>query len=131
MSDQPERPPAEAEIVAYYDRGGEAPRLASGPNQIEMARTQDVLQRVLPPPPAVIYDVGGGPGAYACWLARLGYEAHLVDLSPLHVEQARQASLAQPDAPLASCAVGDARQLARPDASVDAVLLLGPLYHLT
>src|SRR5260221_6060897 len=50
---------------------------------------------------------------------------------PLHVEQARQASARQPEHPLASAEVGDARRLPRADASVDAVLLLGPLYHLT
>ncbi len=49
----------------------------------------------------------------------------------LHVEQARRASDEQPAAPLASATVGDARRLDRPDASVDAALLLGPLYHLT
>ncbi len=79
----------------------------------------------------MIFDVGGGPGAYACWLAQQGYEVHLIDAMPRHVEQARQASQAQPDHPLASIAVGDARHLERPDASVDAVLLFGPLYHLT
>ncbi len=56
---------------------------------------------------------------------------HLVDAHPLHVELARQASLAQPDASLAEIVVGDARSLKRPDTSVDVVLLLGPLYHLT
>src|SRR5262249_7357408 len=75
--------------------------------------------------------VGGGPGVYACWLARLGHEVHLVDAVPLHVEQAREASRRQPDHPLASAAAGDARRLDRPDGSADAVLLLGPLYHLT
>jgi len=33
--------------------------------------------------------------------------------------------------PLASCRVGDARDLDLPDGSADLVLLLGPLYHLT
>ncbi len=79
----------------------------------------------------MIFDVGGGAGVYACWLAKQGYEVHLVDAVRLHVEQARQASENQPDYPLTSVAVGDARQLDRPDASVDAVLLFGPLYHLT
>jgi SAM-dependent methyltransferase len=36
----------------------------------------------------------------------------------------------QPDAPLADAEVGDARELPAADRSVDAVLLLGPLYHL-
>jgi ubiquinone/menaquinone biosynthesis C-methylase UbiE len=61
----------------------------------------------------------------------LGYEVHLLDFMPLHVEQARQASARQAAHPLASAEVGDARQLPRPEGSVDAVLLLGPLYHLT
>ncbi|HLH73563.1 MAG TPA: class I SAM-dependent methyltransferase, partial [Chloroflexota bacterium] len=82
-------------------------------------------------PPATILDVGGGPGVYACWLASEGYEVHLVDAVPLHVEQALRASEAQPGCPLASVRLGDARQLLQADASADVVLLLGPLYHLT
>ena len=38
---------------------------------------------------------------------------------------------AQPESPLAGCRVGDARALEFEDASADAALLLGPLYHLT
>jgi SAM-dependent methyltransferase len=38
---------------------------------------------------------------------------------------------AQQPSPVASVAAGEARNLAFPDASADAVLLLGPLYHLT
>jgi ubiquinone/menaquinone biosynthesis C-methylase UbiE len=75
--------------------------------------------------------VGGGPGVYACWLACAGYEVHLIDPVPVHLEQARAASNAQPGHPIAGLSLGDARQLARPDESADAVLLLGPLYHLT
>lgn len=53
-----------------------------------------------------------------------------MDVLPLHVDQARAASALQSEAPLASVALGDARHLDHADASVDAVLLLGPLYHL-
>ena len=112
-------------------QGIEADRLQRGSGRIEFARTQEIVSRYLPPAPAVIFDIGGGPGVYACWLARLGHEVHLIDPVPLHVEQARQASAQQPDAPIASCIVGDARHLDRADASVDVALLLGPLYHLT
>lgn len=119
------------EFFEHYGSGYEAQRLQSGSSQIELARTQELVMRYVPSPPAVIFDVGGGPGVYACWLAQQGYEVHLLDANPLHVELARQASQEQPDAPLASIEVGDARNLKRPDASVDVVLLLGPLYHLT
>ncbi len=76
-------------------------------------------------------DVGGGAGAYACWLASRGYQVHLIDPVPRHVEQALAASVKQPHHPLASAAVGDARQLDQADQTADAVLLLGPIYHLT
>jgi ubiquinone/menaquinone biosynthesis C-methylase UbiE len=81
-------------------------------------------------PPAVVADVGGGPGRYAVWLAERGYRVHLIDPLPLHVEQARAAARGRPAAALASAEVADARALRLPDASADAVLLLGPLYHL-
>lgn len=118
------------EAFAHYERGQEAQRLLKGLGQLELVRTQELLNRYLPAPPAVIFDVGGGSGIYACWLAQQGYEVHLVDVVPLHIEQARAASQLQSDRPLANAVVGDARQLDRDDASVDAVLLLGPLYHL-
>lgn len=128
MSPPHELPP---EVLGYYAAGGEARRLSAGTSRLEMVRTREILARYLPPPPAVVLDVGGGPGAYACWLAARGYEVHLIDPVPLHVEQARGASQRQPDRPLASARLGDARCLEAADAAADAVLLLGPLYHLT
>jgi ubiquinone/menaquinone biosynthesis C-methylase UbiE len=118
------------EVAAHYALGLERDRLAHGPGALEFARTQVLLERYLPAPPAVVADIGGGPGRYAVWLAERGYRVHLVDPVPLHVEQARAASGGRPGATLASAEVGDARALGLPDASVDAVLLLGPLYHL-
>jgi SAM-dependent methyltransferase len=119
------------EFFEHYASGYEAGRLQGGTSQIELARTQELVMRYVPALPAVIFDVGGGPGVYACWLAKQGYEVHLVDATPLHVELARQAQASQPDTPLASIEVGDARRLKRPDESCDVVLLFGPLYHLT
>ena len=118
-------------IVAYYERGDEIRRLSSSGGQLEETRIRELISRHLPATPAVVYDVGGGPGNYACWLARGGYEVHLVDPVPLHVEQASAASQAQPDYPIVELYVGDARHLDRANDSVDVVLLLGPLYHLT
>ena len=118
------------EIAAYYGLGLERDRLDTGTGALELARTQAMLERFLPSAPAVIADVGGGPGRYAVWLAERGYEVHLVDAVPLHVEQARAHARDRPGAMLASAETGDARALHLQDTSVDAVLLLGPLYHL-
>jgi len=117
-------------IVGHYADADEAARLRQGGCQLEHARTQELILRHLPPARATIIDAGGGAGIYACWLASRGYQVHLIDLVPKHVEQARAASAQQPDHPLASAEVGDARRLPHADASADAVLLLGPLYHL-
>jgi ubiquinone/menaquinone biosynthesis C-methylase UbiE len=117
-------------ILGYYGAGLERDRLFEGRSQLERVRTQELLARHLPPPPAVILDVGGGPGVYARWLATEGYEVHLVDPVPLHVDQA-VSDLELGRHPLASARVGDARHLEQPAMSADAVLLMGPLYHLT
>lgn len=116
-------------LDGFYSEYDEAGRLENGLFSLERDRTRDVLERTLSPPPAVIADVGGGPGAYAFWLAARGFSVHLVDLVPKHVSQAWERSEKGPHR-LASIAVGDARQLELDDASADAVLLLGPLYHL-
>lgn len=118
-------PSLPVEIVAHYSAGVEQPRLSGGTSRLEFTRTRLLLQRFLPRPPAHILDVGGGPGSYAHWLTAEGYTVHLVDAVPLHVEQARATS----NGYTAEC--GDARDLRAADASADAVLLLGPLYHLT
>jgi SAM-dependent methyltransferase len=118
-------------ISAHYEAGAEVDRLVSnGERGLELVRTLELLERYLPPPPARILDVGGGPGVYAGILARQGYELSLVDPLPLHVERAAAVSAAQPDAPF-HARVGDARELPEPDDSCDAALLFGPLYHLT
>ncbi|HKF05663.1 MAG TPA: methyltransferase domain-containing protein [Candidatus Sulfotelmatobacter sp.] len=117
-------------IVGYYGNSDEDSRLRMGWFRLEHARTQELILRHLPPASATVIDAGGGSGAYACWLAELGYQVHLIDVVAKHVEQARAASARQPEHPLASAEVGDARRLAHPDASADIVLLLGPLYHL-
>src|SRR5580765_8152374 len=117
-------------IVRHYGDADEDSRLRTGWFQLERARTQELLLRYLPPPPATIIDAGGGSGIYGCWLAARGYEVHLIDPVTKHVEQARAASAKQPDHPLASAEMGDARRLMQADNSANAVLLLGPLYHL-
>lgn len=117
-------------IRSYYDRRPEETRLERGLSQLEAARTRQLIARHAPPPPATVLDVGGAAGAYAAWLAAAGYVVHLVDPVPRLIEEARRrnATLARP---MASCEVGDARALRASAGSVDVVLLLGPLYHLT
>jgi ubiquinone/menaquinone biosynthesis C-methylase UbiE len=118
------------EIVNFYTETNEESRLGVGSSQLEFGRTKELIRRFLPIPPAQVIDVGGASGLYAFWLASLGYQVHLIDATPRLVDVARQQ---QDDAThrLESIAVGDARHLSFDETSVDAVLVFGPLYHLT
>jgi ubiquinone/menaquinone biosynthesis C-methylase UbiE len=119
------------EIIDHYNRYDESERLTHDIGPLELARTQELIQRFLPPPGAVILDVGGANGIYSFWMARMGYRVHLVDIVPRHIAQAR-AVLAQPGSPqMESLSTGDARALDFPDACAEGVLMHGPLYHLT
>ena len=122
--------PLPDEILGYYENGREAARLESPFFQWEKIRTLDLMDRFLPPAPAVILDVGGGAGAYAFHLADKSYIVDLVDPVPLHIEQAREQSRTRQRVPR-SLQVGDARAIPAEDGTADAVLFFGPLYHLT
>lgn len=119
----------ELSLEEYYARAPEETRLDRGRFVLERSRTQELIRRYLPAPPATVLDVGGAAGAYAFWLADLGYDVHLVDLTPRLIAEARRLNVEREPA-IRTCSVGDARSLDFRDASVDAVLLLGPLYHL-
>ena len=119
----------ETHVRAHYETGIERDRLDLPLGVVEFERTKEIVGRHLPPPPATVADIGGGPGRYAVWLAELGYGVVHRDAVPLHVEQAREAAAAARVA--VDAGVGDARSLDLADESVDSVLLLGPLYHLT
>jgi ubiquinone/menaquinone biosynthesis C-methylase UbiE len=118
------------DIEKHYSQSEEWQRLSSGQGELERLRTLAILARELPPAPAIVYDIGGGAGVYSFPLAERGYKAHLIDPVELHLEQARAHANASGIA-LASIARGDARKLDIPASTADAILLLGPLYHLT
>src|ERR1041385_479867 len=96
----------ESQILRYYQAGQEAARLESPFFHWEKTRTLDLLDRFLPPAPAVILDVGGAAGAYAFPLASKGYLVDLIDPVPLHIEQAKQRAAVEQPAPR-SFEVGD------------------------
>jgi SAM-dependent methyltransferase len=117
------------EVRSHYESEiVEADRLTRGGGRLEFVRTQEIIRRHLPPGRLTILDVGGAAGVHADWLAGDGHTVHVVDPMPNHIEQAR--GLAGPGRAI-TAEVGDARRLTAADGSADAVLLLGPLYHLT
>ena len=95
------RPEARAH---YEEDASERDRLTQGHGVLEFLRTQELLARHLPAPPAHILDVGGAAGIHAFPLGDQGYDVDPIDPVELHVRQAREASAASP-APLRSAEV--------------------------
>ena len=118
------------EVIRHYrDETDEGQRLARGLGQLELLRTREIVRRHLPDGPLRVLDVGGATGVHAAWLAEDGHRVHVVD--PVASQVARVLELPGARAGRITAEVGDARRLAIEEASFDAVLLLGPLYHLT
>ena len=77
-----------------------------------------------------VLDIGGGPGRYSVYLAELGYDVTLVDLSEGNVELAKRKF--EEYGVNAEAHVCDARDLSALElGKFDNVLLMGPLYHLS
>lgn len=116
-------------VEALYDNDTQREWEREDRHRTEFAITRRALAQHLPPPPARILDCGGGPGRYAIPLAQQGYDVTLFDLSAGNLafaqEKAREAGA------MLAFAQGTATDLSRfADAEFDAVLLMGPLYHL-
>lgn len=122
------------DVRRYYEAFGEREwqRLdhpADG--AIEFAVTCHALATHLPASGRVL-DLGGGPGRYALWLAERGYRVLLADLSPTLLDIARERVRNSPARRLVEDIVEAAAcDLSRwANDSFDAVLALGPFYHL-
>lgn len=116
-------------VISYYNAFDEWGRLNREP--IEFIINMHHIQSMLPPEGHIL-DNGAGPGKYSIELAKRGYRVTLTDLTPRLVEFARtKAQEYQVEGQFDGFYPADARDLSLfPDNHFDAVLMLGPLYHL-
>lgn len=115
-------------IIKYYSNFNEKDRLISI-NSLERIRSQEIILRYLPKKKIKILDIGGAAVIYSFWLASLGYEVDLIDLTPTHIDQAK-VNEKKSGIKLNSIQVGNACELPYKDNIYDFVLLMGPMYHL-
>jgi ubiquinone/menaquinone biosynthesis C-methylase UbiE len=121
-------------VRAYYASFGEREwaRLENPDDgAVEFAVTCHTIATYLPPNARVL-DIGGGPGRYTIWLAQRGHRVVLADLSPELLSIARsKIDQAGVGVMIEEIVEADACDLSHwADDSFDAVLCLGPFYHL-
>jgi S-adenosylmethionine-dependent methyltransferase len=123
----------EFRVARHYDEGAFEYELDRLPRDspAEYAITKRWLERLIPPG-ALVAEVGVGGGFYSEFLARRGCSLHLIDISARLLDhvQARLASAGLSPQVLGAHLASAADLAQLPSASLDAVLLLGPLYHL-
>ena len=119
-----------SDIRSYYDSATERELARLGRHQLEHDITWLYLDRYLPSEGAVL-DIGAGAGGYTVELARRGYTVTAVDLSGKLIELCRKRVSEAGLAKNVTFLVADARDLRDVGhGPFDAVLLMGPLYHL-
>jgi SAM-dependent methyltransferase len=118
------------DIAAYYNNDPERENSRLERHQLEYDLTWHYLTQYLPPQGHLL-EIGAATGRYTLELAKRGYQLTAVDMSEKLLEIARQRSLEEGLEKQISFILADARDLSSiQKKDFDAVLLMGPLYHL-
>lgn len=116
-------------VRSYYDAAVEQEWHRLERVYFEFEINKRYIDRYIKPGDRVL-DAGGGPGRYSLHLASRGADVTLLDLSPENVLFAKKKAEEQGLSIETVC--GDARFLdEKVKGMFDAILLMGPLYHLT
>jgi SAM-dependent methyltransferase len=119
-----------SDIREYYDNYVEKEGTRLERHQQERDVTWRYLDKYLPKRGRIL-EIGAATGAYTIPLAKKGYSVTAVDLSPKIVEACKQRVAEEGLEDRVTCYTADARELGSvPGKNYDAVLLMGPLYHL-
>lgn len=114
-------------LEAYYSQKDENARLLSRHGSVEYLTTMRYIKRFIKPGSRIL-EVGAGTGRYSIALARAGHQVTAVELVQHNIDVFRAQMTAEDKIDLLQ---GNALDLSRfADHSFDAVLVLGPLYHL-
>lgn len=118
------------DIAAYYNLNPEREHGRLAINQLEFDLTMRFLKRYLPPSRRLL-EVGAATGRYTLPLVEAGYDLTAVDLAPAQMQFCRAQLQEAGMASHGRFVVSDVRSIGLVKAECfDAILLMGPLYHL-
>jgi S-adenosylmethionine-dependent methyltransferase len=119
-----------SDIRDYYDTQVEKEETRLERHQLERDITLRYLGDYLPADGKIL-EVGAATGAYTLWLAQQGYSVVAVDLTPSLLQRCRERLMVAGLESQVDFRLADARNLTEvPEKDFEAVLLMGPLYHL-
>ena len=119
-----------SDIAFYYNSDPEREHGRLEQHQLEYELTWRYLEAYLPPHGCIL-EVGAATGRYTLELARRGYTVTAADLSAELLEESKKNLANEGLAEQVRFVVADARGLGEVgEKEFDAVLLMGPLYHL-
>lgn len=118
-------------VKNYYKKRTEIEWKRLDRYRMEFEITKKILRKNIPLTAKKICDIGGGPGKYSFYLAKLGYEITLVDLVNENIAYAKKLQKKE-GIELNNFITANAVNLKMiSDNEFDIVLLMGPIYHLT
>ncbi|HEY9121582.1 MAG TPA: class I SAM-dependent methyltransferase [Brevefilum sp.] len=119
-----------SDIISFYDRNPQVEHNRLEEHQLEFDLTWRFLEAYLPPSGKIL-EIGAGTGRYTLGLVQRGYTVTVVEISRANLDACREYLAEAGLQYRAKYILGDARCLRDvPDKEYDAVLLMGPLYHL-
>lgn len=118
-------------VKNYYNEnaGFEWERLANPYSSVEFETTKHLLKKYLPAEGSIL-DIGAGPGRYSLELLKSGYDVSLLNLSQVELDLAKK-KITDAGYQAKNYHCQSAVELDSFESnSFDAILLMGPLYHL-
>jgi len=118
------------DIAAFYNNDPQEEHRRLEEHQLEFDLTWRFLEAYLPPKGKIL-EIGAGTGRYTLGLVQRGYTVTAVDISEENLKLSKSSLTHAGFAEKAHFVLGDARYLIGvPEKEFDAVLMMGPLYHL-
>ncbi|MGD2027135.1 MAG: class I SAM-dependent methyltransferase [Anaerolineales bacterium] len=119
-----------SDISDFYNRDPDREHERLERHQLEYDLTWRYLDKYLPAEGSIL-EIGTATGRYTLELAKRGYLVTAVDLSPEMLEECKQKTMEEGLERQVQFVLADARDLGAVEEEIfDAVLLMGPLYHL-